>query len=163
MTIERRAAAEGEKASVRIRRGTPADIDNLVEFNLAMARETEAKTLAPEILRPGIARVLAEPVRGFYLVAECAGAVAGCLMITYEWSDWRNGDWWWLQSVYVLPACRRHGVFRALFTEVERMSRTTADVVGLRLYVERDNDRARETYAALGLVETHYRLLEREY
>jgi GNAT superfamily N-acetyltransferase len=105
--------------------------------------------------------VLADPQRGFYLVAEQAANAVGCLLVTREWSDWRNGDWWWLQSVYVTPAARRTGVFRALHAEVARRARTTEGVVGLRLYVERDNHAAQATYAALGLVETHYRLLER--
>lgn len=149
--------------AIHIRRATLGDAELLVEFNAAMALETEAKTLAPAVLRAGVARVLAEAARGFYLIAECDGAIAGCLMITYEWSDWRNGDWWWFQSVYVLPAFRRDGVFRALFAEVQRMAQAAPNVVGLRLYVERENRRAQDTYAALGLAETHYRLWEREF
>jgi GNAT superfamily N-acetyltransferase len=148
---------------IQVRRAVPADIGHLVEFNLAMARETEAKALVPAALRAGVARVLAEPVRGFYLVAECDGAVAGCLMITYEWSDWRNGDWWWLQSVYVAPAFRRRGCYSALHAEVERAARATAGVVGLRLYVERENHHAQATYAALGLHEAGYAMWEREF
>lgn len=149
--------------AIHIRRATPGDAEHLVGFNVAMALETEGKTLAPAVLRAGVARVLDEAARGFYLVAECDGAIAGCLMITYEWSDWRDGDWWWFQSVYVLPAFRRYGVFRALFAEVERMAQAAPNVVGLRLYVERENRRAQDTYAALGLAETHYRLWEREF
>ena len=144
-----------------VRDATPADIDILVQFNAAMARETEALTLDPAILRAGVAAVLAEPRRGFYLIGEQAGQIAGCLMITYEWSDWRNGDWWWLQSVYVRPEYRRDGVFRALYAEVERRAAAGTGVAGLRLYVERDNARAQHTYAALGMHETHYRMYEK--
>ncbi len=162
-TMTTTAATTATTTAFQIRRGVPADIEHLVEFNLAMALETEAKALAPRVLRAGVARVLAEPVRGFYLVAECGSDVAGCLMITYEWSDWRNGDWWWLQSVYVAPSFRRRGCYSALHAEVERAARATAGVVGLRLYVERENRHAQATYAARGLAETHYAMWEREY
>ncbi|MDR3387205.1 MAG: GNAT family N-acetyltransferase [Rudaea sp.] len=148
-------------SALGIREATQADIDVLVQFNAAMARETEAKTLDPAVLKAGVAAVLAEPRRGFYLVAEQAGEIAACLMITYEWSDWRNGDWWWLQSVYVRPEHRRGGVFRALYAQVERRAATSAGVAGLRLYVERDNASAQQTYATLGMHETHYRMYEK--
>jgi ribosomal protein S18 acetylase RimI-like enzyme len=145
-------------ASPIVRSATAADIDVIVQFNTAMALETEAKTLDPTVLGAGVAAVFAEPRRGFYLLAEQAGQVAGCLMITYEWSDWRNGDWWWLQSVYVLPEHRRNGVFRALYAEVERLASARADVVGVRLYVERDNVHAQRTYRSLGMHEEAYRM-----
>src|SRR5512141_238769 len=141
-----------------VRSAMLADIDVIAQFNAAMAVETEAKTLDPGVLRAGVAAVFAEPRRGFYLIAEHAGHVAGCLMITYEWSDWRNGDWWWLQSVYVRPEHRRGGVFRALYAEVERLAAACADVVGVRLYVEQDNRHAQRTYAALGMHEEQYRM-----
>jgi GNAT superfamily N-acetyltransferase len=144
--------------AITVRAATAADLEILVAFNAAMALETEAKQLDHEVLRHGVATVLREAARGFYLIAECAGAIAGCLMITYEWSDWRNGDWWWLQSVYVHPEYRRRGVFRALHAEVERRAGARDDVVGLRLYVERDNTRAQQTYAQLGMFEDCYRL-----
>jgi GNAT superfamily N-acetyltransferase len=147
----------------QIRRAADGDIDVLVQFNLAMARETEAKALDAEILRAGVAAMLAEPARGFYLVAADARGVIGCLMITYEWSDWRNGDWWWLQSVYVPEPERRRGVFRALHAAVEGQARATAGVVGLRLYVEHDNARAQATYASLGMYAAHYRMWERAF
>ncbi len=147
-----------QAVEIRIRAARTDDCESLAAFNAAMALETEDKSLDPAVLRAGVARVLAEPARGFYLVAEIDGAAAGCLMVTFEWSDWRNGDWWWLQSVYVAPAHRRHGVFRALYAEVERRAIERNDVVGVRLYVERDNVRAQRTYASLGLREEHYRL-----
>jgi GNAT superfamily N-acetyltransferase len=144
--------------AIHVRAAQAADLASLAAFNAAMAIETENKTLDPGTLRAGIARILAEPARGFYLVAECDGTVAGCLMVTFEWSDWRNGDWWWLQSVYVAPEHRRHGVFRVLYAEVERRAAERADVVGVRLYVERENARAQRTYESLGMREDHYRM-----
>ena len=150
-------------AAVRVREAGMADINVLVEFNAAMALETEGKTLDPPVLSAGVAAVIAEPKRGFYLVAELEREVVGCLLITYEWSDWRNGDWWWFQSVYVHPDHRRGGVFRALYDEVERLARVRGDVVGLRLYVERDNTRAQKTYASLGMSESAYKLFAKAF
>ncbi|MGH8042194.1 MAG: GNAT family N-acetyltransferase [Rudaea sp.] len=144
--------------AVRIRDAAITDLDVLIECNAAMARETEDKEFDPVVLRAGVAAVLAQPARGFYLVAERDGEVAGCLMITYEWSDWRNGDWWWLQSVYVRAQHRRHGVFGALYAEVERRASLRVDVVGVRLYVDSSNTHAQRTYATLGLREDHYRM-----
>ena len=148
---------------IRIRDAAPTDIDQLVEFNAVMARETENMALDLATLRAGVAALLAEPQRGFYLVAEDAGSVIGCLMITHEWSDWRNGDWWWLQSVYVRTDHRRRGVFRALYADVEQRARRAGGVIGLRLYVERSNTHAQHTYAALGMHETHYRVWEKGF
>ncbi|HET7593530.1 MAG TPA: GNAT family N-acetyltransferase [Rhodanobacteraceae bacterium] len=145
-----------------IRAATTADIPFLVECNAAMALETEHKALVRDTLTRGTRAVFDDPCRGFYLVAERDGEVAGCLLVTYEWSDWRNGDWWWFQSVYVVPAARRSGVFRALYAEVERRARA-AGAVGLRLYVERDNARARQTYLSLGMEEEPYRMLRRGF
>jgi len=115
---------------VVVRAATVADVDAIVAFNAAMAMETESKTLPPEILRAGVKAVFADPRRGFYRMAEVDGVVAGCLMITFEWSDWRNGDWWWLQSVYVSPECRRHGVFRAMYDHIVRDLESAAQVDG---------------------------------
>ncbi|MBN8482889.1 MAG: GNAT family N-acetyltransferase [Xanthomonadales bacterium] len=143
-----------------IRDATRADIGFLVEANAAMAFETEGKRLDRAVLARGVAGVFDDRARGFYLVAERDGVAVGGLLVTREWSDWRDGDWWWIQSVYVVPAARRSGVFRALHAEVEQRARAMADVVGLRLYVEDANANAQATYAALGLVDAHYRLLE---
>ncbi len=148
--------------SIEIRTANVSDIDFLVDCNAAMARETEHKTLDRDVLTRGTRAVFDDQRRGFYLVAEHAGTRAGCLLITYEWSDWRNGDWWWFQSVYVVPEARRHGVFRALYAEVERRARA-AGAIGLRLYVERDNTRAARTYASLGMEEEAYRMLRRGF
>lgn len=145
-----------------IREATIPDITFLVDCNAAMAQETEHKTLNRDALARGTHAVFIDPHRGFYMVAEQDGKLAGSLLVTYEWSDWRNGDWWWIQSVYVTAAARRHGVFRALYAETERRARA-AGAVGLRLYVERENTRAQQTYAALGMEEEPYRMLRRGF
>ncbi len=143
-----------------IRMANEADIGFLADSNAAMAWETERKRLDRDVLARGTAAVFADPARGFYLVAERAGHPVGCLLVTREWSDWRDGDWWWIQSVYVVPSARRSGVFRALYAEVERRARATPRVIGLRLYVEDGNTNAQATYAALGMRDLHYRLLQ---
>ena len=145
-----------------IRAAEVADIAFLVECNAAMALETEHKTLDRDVLTRGTRAVFEDSRRGFYLIAELDGDPAGCLLINFEWSDWRNGDWWWFQSVYVTRAARRTGVFRALYAEVERRARA-AGAVGLRLYVERDNERAQQTYASLGMEEEPYKMLRRGF
>jgi len=147
---------------ISIRAAERADIPFLVECNAAMASETEHKMLDRDVLTRGTQAVFDDPRRGFYLVAELEGERAGCLLITYEWSDWRNGDWWWFQSVYVAKAARRTGVFRALYADVERRARA-AGAVGMRLYVERDNERAQQTYASLGMDEEPYKMLRRGF
>ncbi len=143
-----------------IRPATAADAETLVHFNREMAEETEGKTLDPETVRNGVQALFDHPSRGFYLVAVREEAIIGSLMVTTEWSDWRNGTFWWIQSVYVGPEARRSGVYTALHRAVRRRARETDDVCGLRLYVERDNAAARETYEALGMTETSYRMYE---
>jgi GNAT superfamily N-acetyltransferase len=145
--------------SINIRPATPADIDHLVKWNAAMAWETEHKHLDEAVLRPGTEAVFADPRRGTYLVAELDGIPAGSLLITYEWSDWRNGDFWWVQSVYVAEEARRRGVFRALYQAVKERAKE-AGAVGTRLYVETENTRAQSTYASLGMERCDYAMLE---
>jgi GNAT superfamily N-acetyltransferase len=145
---------------VKIRAALPPDTATLVDFNLRMARETEDKRLDLEVLTSGVNAVLEDPTRGFYLVAEIAGKVVGSLMVTTEWSDWRNGAFWWIQSVYVLPELRKHGVFRALYEEARERAANSAGVCGCRLYVERDNTTAQAVYARRGLIETNYKVFE---
>lgn len=144
---------------IAIRPATRRDLPELVAWNAAMAQETEARQLDRDVLTRGVAAVFDEPRRGFYLVAERDGAAVGSLLVTYEWSDWRCGDFWWIQSVYVTPGGRRTGVFRALYAEVAERARA-AGAVGLRLYVETENQRAQRTYAGLGMDECHYRMFE---
>lgn len=145
--------------AILVRPATPADMPDLCAWNAAMAWETERKTLEPARLQRGVAGVLAQPARGFYLLAESAGAAVGCLLVTYEWSDWRCGDFWWIQSVYVVATARRHGVFRALYAAAEQRARG-AGAVGLRLYVETGNLAAQATYEGLGMRRCHYAMYE---
>ena len=146
-----------------IREAIADDRDWLADCAIAMALETEHKRLDPGTVRAGIAAGIADPAKARYFIAvDDAGAPAGTLMLTREWSDWRNGDWWWIQSVYVVPGQRRRGVFAALYRHAEALARATPGVIGLRLYVERGNDAARRTYAALGMADAGYDILEVE-
>jgi ribosomal protein S18 acetylase RimI-like enzyme len=146
-------------SAITIRPATLADLDHLVEWNAAMAAETEDKTLDPDVLRKGVQAVLDNPARGFYLVAERDGHAVGSLLVTYEWSDWRNGNFFWIQSVYVVPEARRSGVFRALYEAVEQRARKSG-AVGMRLYVELENHRAQTTYEGLGMHRCAYHMYE---
>ncbi len=148
--------------SLILRRAQTADASVVAEFNQAMAWETERKELNPAVVQAGVLAVINEPRRGFYLVAERAGQVVGGLMITYEWSDWRNADFWWIQSVYVRPEARRQGVYAALYREIEARAQA-AGACGIRLYVENDNQAAMRTYTALGMEDAHYRVMERSF
>jgi ribosomal protein S18 acetylase RimI-like enzyme len=146
---------------LKLRRATPADAAVIAEFNRCLAHETEGRTLDDATLSAGVAAVLADGTRGLYFVAERDGAVVGQLMITTEWSDWRNGWIWWIQSVYVRKDARRQGVFRALYRHVEAAARADPQVVGLRLYVESENHAAQQTYLEMGMERTGYLVLER--
>jgi ribosomal protein S18 acetylase RimI-like enzyme len=143
-----------------IRRATVDDAETLARFNEAMAEETEDKPLDPDTVRAGVRAVFDTPEQAFYLVAERDGEVVGSLMITTEWSDWRNADFWWIQSVYVHPSARRTGIYTALHREVRRRAQEADDVCGLRLYVEQDNAAAQAAYEELGMAEPPYRMYE---
>ncbi|QVL29818.1 GNAT family N-acetyltransferase [Telmatocola sphagniphila] len=146
---------------MRIRRASVTDIAVLVEFNRRLAWETEHKKLLPETLTSGVTAIFSDPAKGFYLVAEVNGVVVGQLMITYEWSDWRNGWFWWVQSVYVQAEHRRGGVFRSLFQEAEKLGHEQGNVVGLRLYVEKENERGQKTYQSLGMEEIPFLMYQK--
>jgi GNAT superfamily N-acetyltransferase len=143
-----------------IRPATPDDVPVLVAFNSAIAWETEDKRLDPTVLTAGVRAVFDDPARGFYTVAEHNGEVVGQMMVTFEWSDWRNGWFWWVQSVYVREDARRAGVFRALYRAIEQRAATDPGVIGLRLYFDADNSRAQATYRALGMTATTYGMME---
>lgn len=147
-------------SDITVRTATPADWETIVEFNCALAVESEGKTLDRTHLVPGVKTLLADPSKGKYFVAELAGVIVGQLMHTYEWSDWRNGDIWWLQSVYVHPNHRRKGVFRALFEHMKTAAENDPNVVGMRLYVEENNTLAHATYQSLGFEPGGYFVLE---
>ena len=146
--------------SIRIRAATAQDAETIVEFAAAMALETERKVLLREVISTGVRHLLSHPGMGFYVMAECEGNVAGSLMVTTEWSDWRNGNFWWVQSVYVRPEFRRRGVYRQLYRYLQKRAAEDSHVCGFRLYVERDNARAQATYRAAGMEQTHYLLFE---
>lgn len=143
-----------------IRDATLDDATTIADYNSRMAEETEGRALRPDVIGPGVSRVLRNSARGRYWVAESGNVIVGQLMVTYEWSDWRNATIWWIQSVYVPPECRRKGVFSALYQHVESMAKAEPGVCGLRLYAENDNHRAQETYKALGMVKTSYLVME---
>jgi ribosomal protein S18 acetylase RimI-like enzyme len=145
--------------SVIIRSACPGDAPAIVEFNMRLARETEDKQLDPAVLGTGVATVLADASRGRYFVAERDDEVVGQLMITYEWSDWRNSWIWWLQSVYVRADQRGQGIFRSLFTHALQQARAAGQVVGVRLYVEKNNYAAQVVYKNLGFEEMHFNLM----
>lgn len=146
-------------STLSIRSAERGDMAAIAEWNVAMAWETEQKKLDLQVLLRGVAAVLDESRRGFYLMAERDGEAVGCLLVTYEWSDWRNGDFWWIQSVYVTPNARRSGAFRAMYADVAQRAKQ-AGAVGLRLYVETENLRAQQTYRELGMEQCHYFMYE---
>jgi ribosomal protein S18 acetylase RimI-like enzyme len=146
---------------ITLRRGTAADAPVIAEFNRRLAQESEGLALDADTVAAGVAAAFADPGKGLYFVAEQDGALIGQLMITTEWSDWRNGWIWWIQSVYVPEAARRQGVFRALYEHVHALALADPGVVGIRLYVEQENHRAQQTYERLGMRRTGYLVLER--
>ena len=147
----------------QVRKAIAQDLPTLVAHNRAMALETEARELDPATVERGTRAVFEDERRGFYLVAEQGGGIVGQLLITYEWSDWRCGDFWWIQSVYVAPAARRQGVFRALYRHLHDLARNDGQVCGLRLYVEQENRGAQQTYERLGMAPSHYRCFEVDF
>jgi ribosomal protein S18 acetylase RimI-like enzyme len=151
-----------------IRHAVESDAQFIAEYNRAMALETENKILDPETVIQGVKRVFQTPQYGFYLVAEGpvdsgGSSVVGCLLITYEWSDWRNGLFWWIMSVYVAPGARRKGVYRSLYQYARQLAGEDQNICGIRLYVDRENTRAQKTYASLGMFKTDYHLYETEF
>ena len=148
------------ESSVVVRPAVAGDLETIARFNREMAAETEGKTLDETVARSGVRRALADAALARYFIAEIDGAPAGQTMITFEWSDWRDGLFWWIQSVYVEPRFRRRGVFRALHAHIRALARNEPTVCGLRLYVLDSNTRAIETYHSLGMPTTDYRLCE---
>ncbi|WP_133501669.1 GNAT family N-acetyltransferase [Cognatilysobacter terrigena] len=154
---------------LRVRDAVPTDAELLAQWACTMAMETEHLELDPNIVLAGVTQGIADPSKAHYIVAvrevpvagsEVIAEPVGMLMTTTEWSDWRCGHWWWIQSVYVAPARRRAGVFRALYDHVRANAAARRDVIGLRLYVERDNDVAQSTYTSLGMRDAGYRIFE---
>ena len=155
--------------NVQIRRATMADVETISAFNVALARETEGRTLNGLILRTGVESLLQDPNKGWYAVAVSSLGVdqtkiVGQILVTFEWSDWRNGHFWWLQSLYVDQHYRQQGVFRQLYEYVYEQAQTSSgQVCGFRLYVERDNHQAHQAYAHIGFQETAYQMHEIDF
>jgi len=143
-----------------VRQATLDDSMILSQFNMSMAEETEGRQLDQTTVNAGVKQLFRDSRQGFYLMAEVGGSARGSLMITYEWSDWRNGLFWWIQSVYVVPAARRSGVFTALYQYVKKMAQDDNAACGLRLYMEKDNLAARAVYMAMGMDTTPYQVFE---
>ncbi len=151
---------------VQVREATLNDLDRLVDFSLAMALETEGRHLDRDRLRRGTRTVLEHPEHGFFMVADMPGAtpsLVGQLLITYEWSDWRNARFWWIQSVYVDPAWRRRGVYRRMHQAVVDLAKARQDVCGIRLYVEGDNEIAKHVYDRVGMTRSTYQVFEYDF
>jgi ribosomal protein S18 acetylase RimI-like enzyme len=148
--------------TIVIRSATTNDAAVIAEFNAAMAMETEHKRLDAAVLRAGVERAIAMADAARYFLAEIDAKVVGQLMITFEWSDWRNGMFWWIQSVYVHPEFRSRGIFKQLYRHVESLARE-AGACGLRLYVERQNSAAQEVYKRLGMGDAGYAVFEMDW
>jgi ribosomal protein S18 acetylase RimI-like enzyme len=148
---------------ITIRQAKMSDAGTIVRFNVLMAEETEGVLLDESRVAAGVASALADPGKALYFLAERDGRPVGQLMITYEWSDWRNGVFWWIQSVYVEPESRRQGVYRALYADLVRRARERSGVCGVRLYVERHNARAQAAYESLGMSRAPYEMFEVDF
>jgi ribosomal protein S18 acetylase RimI-like enzyme len=146
--------------AIKVRMATVSDRDAFVRFNRAMALETENKELNEKVVGPGVAAVFDHPGRGFYVVAQCADDIVAALMVTFEWSDWRNASFWWIQSVYVVPQFRRRGLYRRLYDFVRDRARSEGGVCGFRLYVEKNNLTAQRVYESLGMSASDYLMYE---
>lgn len=146
---------------MNIRIATLKELDTIVNFQLAMALETEDLVLDKTILHKGVEAALADPHKGVMYVAEMPdGVVAGSLMITFEWSDWRNGWIWWIESLYVLPQYRKQGVFNRLYDHIRALVQADEQIKGIRLYVDKRNVRAQKVYEAIGMCGEHYTTYE---
>jgi ribosomal protein S18 acetylase RimI-like enzyme len=146
--------------NLEIRPALPADAPKIAKFQILMACETENLELDSDTVRRGVEAVFADPAKGSYWIAERAGRIVGCLLTTYEWSDWRNGTVYWIQSLYVSPEERGQGTYRALYEHLKREVERNPELKGIRLYVDQRNVRAQQVYARLGMTREHYDLFE---
>ncbi len=139
------------------------DINSLVDFNIKMAKETENKILNKKIVTKGVSEVLTDTTLGYYVIAKNKNTILGSLMITYEWSDWRNGMFWWIQSVYVEKEYRQQGVYKKMYSYIKDKALKDNSCTGIRLYVEQENKIAQSVYTKLEMKETHYKLFEIDF
>ncbi len=146
--------------NIRYRDAQRTDAGDILDFQIAMARETEEVALDREICRRGVEAVFADATKGKYFVAEADDGVIASLLITYEWSDWRDGNVWWIQSVYVRPEARGQRVYAGLYDHIRQLAMKDANVRGIRLYVDRRNTRAQEVYRRSGMNGDHYLVYE---
>lgn len=149
-----------KQTDMNIRIATSADAQAMVEFNQAMALETEGKMLDSDTLHKGVEAVFSDDQKGFYVVAESDGEIIGGLMVTYEWSDWRNGWFWWIQSVYIRPEARGQRVYAKLYDFVKAKAAANGNVCGFRLYVETENSLAQRVYERVGMAASSYLMYE---
>ncbi len=147
-------------SDIRYRKANHNDESAIIEFQLEMASETENLELDRAVCTKGVDAVFTDPSLGSYFVADSDGEIIASLLITYEWSDWRNGVVWWIQSVYVRPAFRKQGVYAGLYGHVRDLAEANALVRGIRLYVDRRNAAAQAVYTRLGMNGEHYRVFE---
>ena len=150
------------QTNVQLRKGQQSDLPALVRFNQAMALETETLSLDEVLLTKGVNALLSEPEKGFYLVAEADGdgEIVGSLMVTFEWSDWRALNYYWIQSVYIRPENRRQGIYGKLYQQVKTIAAENGGAASFRLYVEQENTKAQQTYQALGMEQSYYLMYE---
>ncbi len=139
-----------------VRKAKAEDLNSILEFQLAMASETEGIELDRETVKKGVAAVLNDPSKGFYYLAEKESQVIGSLLTTFEWSDWRNGTVLWIQSVYVLPEFRRKGVYSKLYGYIKELVLNDSYLKGIRLYADKSNEAAHKVYQKLGMTHDHY-------
>ncbi len=149
-------------STFEIIKALPQDVAWIAQAQVLMAKETENLELNPEEVVKGVSFIFTNTTRGFYVVVKQGQQAVGCLMVLNEWSDWRNGDVWWIHSVYVLPAYRRLGIFKSMYEYVEDLARSSG-VRGLRLYVDKSNLKARNVYEKLGMSKDHYELFEKMF
>lgn len=143
-----------------VRRAIKEDIPTIVRFNQAMALETEGITLDTQRLYKGVEFVFENETAGFYIVCEIEGVVKACLMITFEWSDWRNGTFWWIQSVYVKKEYRKLGLYKQMYSFIKTLVEENKEIAGIRLYVDRENVLAQQVYTKLGMAKSNYQMFE---
>ena len=145
---------------LEVRKATLKDKKEIISFQQLMALETEDHVLDEKVLNDGVAAILTDASKGYYYIALQAGTVIGCLMITFEWSDWRNGNVWWIQSVFVKPSSRRQGVFTRMYEQIKREVLSRTDAIGIRLYVFRENHSAKQVYNKIGMSGDRYEVFE---